>query len=127
MSDLTRTEFSHLARAVIVAKQSTMRQRHGALLSRGKAVLALGVNRHRAHPNHVTDPTTESSWHAEVSVLRQLADIDARSIMFVARVNKEGVAMLSEPCENCRKALASAGVRKVIWTATNGYGVSYLD
>lgn len=127
MSSLTRAEEAHLARAVKIAGQSTCRQMHGAVISQGRRVLAVGVNSFRSHPMHVTDPKREASFHAEVAVLRQLNyDVSDKAVLFVARVNRLGEPMLSMPCPECRIAIAKAGVGKCVFTV-NGKGFGVLE
>lgn len=121
---LTNADRAHLNRAVIVSEQSTMRQRHGAVVARGRKVLSVGVNRHRAAPDVVSDPKTESSWHAEIAALRGV-EIDGRTTVYVARTTSRG-AVNSYPCENCRKELASRGVRRVVFTTAEGVGELHL-
>lgn len=124
MSRLTNAEAAHLSRAVEVATTSTMRQRHGAVVAVGRRVLSVGVNAFRSHPMHVTDPKREASFHAEVAVLRQLNyDVSDKAVLFVARVNNAGDAMLSMPCPGCRIQIAKAGIRTVVFTVDNGFGV----
>ena len=124
---LTRTEQRHLERAARIASTSTCRQRHGAVAAVGKRVLAVGVNSFRCHPTVASDPKRESSFHAEIAVLRQLREVDSRTTLFVARVAKSGQAALSAPCANCRQALKEAGVTKIVFTVDGeGYGVVKL-
>lgn len=124
---LTRTEERHLYRASVIAAQSTERQRHGAVAAVGKRVLAVGVNSFRCHPTVASDPKRESSFHAEIAVLRQLREVDSRTTLFVARVAKSGQTALSAPCANCRQALKEAGVKRVIFSVDgDGYGVVKL-
>lgn len=124
MAILTNAEAAHLSRAVKVATTSTMRQRHGAVIGLGRKTLAVGVNAFRSHPMHVTDPKREASFHAEVAVLRQLNyAINDKAVLFVARVNNAGDAMLSMPCPGCRIEIAKAGIRTVVFTVDNGFGV----
>lgn len=122
MTTLTRAEAVHLRRALAVASTSTMRQRHGAVLAAGKRVLAVGVNTSRSHPLVCSHPKTESAFHAEVSVLRQLRGADLSKVtLFVARMMRDGTAGLSRPCTYCAGAIDAAGMRAVVFTTADGY------
>ena len=124
---LTRTEQRHLERAARIASTSTCRQRHGAVAAIGARIIAVGVNSFRCHPTVASDPKRESSFHAEIAVLRQLREVDSRTTLFVARVAKNGRTALSAPCANCRQALKEAGVKQVIFSVDgDGYGVVKL-
>jgi deoxycytidylate deaminase len=119
---LTNAEQMHVRRALAVASTSTMRQRHGAVVAVGKRVLAVGVNTSRSHPLACTHPQTESAFHAEVAVLRQLRNVDlSRATVFVGRLMRDGSPGLSKPCNYCQGAIDQAGVRHVVWTTNEGY------
>lgn len=110
----------HLARAVQVAGTSSARFRHGAVIAHGSRVLAVGVNTHRADPLNVTDPKTDSAWHAEISALRSLrTTVDpSRLSLYVARVLKDGTPANSRPCAGCQAVLDYLGITDIHWTET---------
>jgi tRNA(Arg) A34 adenosine deaminase TadA len=107
-----------LDRAVQVALTSTQRMRHGAVVMHGNRVLAVGVNSHRAHPLVVSDPKTDSAWHAEVAALRSLrTTVDySRLTLYVARVLKNGTPANSRPCTRCMAVLDYLGITNIRWT-----------
>lgn len=108
----------HLARAVQVALVSTQRMRHGAVIAHGNRVLAVGVNLHRAHPLNVSDPKTQSAFHAEVAALRALRTTVpmGRLSLYSARVNKSNEPVNALPCANCWAVLDYLGITDVHWT-----------
>lgn len=117
---ITRADMMHLRRALAVASTSTCRQRHGAILAAGKRVLAVGVNTSRTNPLNCTHPKTESAFHAEVTVLRQLRGVDlSRATLYVARLTRNQEPGNSRPCNYCAGALDTAGVSQVLWTTGN--------
>lgn len=120
MKSITNAEFSHLNRAIDLAHSSSMRQRHGAVIAQGRRILSVGINTFRNNPNIVTNPKKESSRHAEVSAIGNLS-FDYDVTMFVARINKQGTPVNSEPCNNCKVALLKAGITSVIYTVLDGY------
>lgn len=76
-------------------------------------------NRFRNHPDTVSDPHTQSSYHAEIGALRMASDARGATV-YVARHAGNGKPGQSRPCEACELALREAGVRKVIYTDPNG-------
>lgn len=114
----SNSEISFLDRAARVASTSTERQKHGCVIVKGGRVISVGVNTFRNHPNNVSNPDRESSFHAEINTMRGL-DVSG-STVYVARVNNRGQAKLSKPCLECYKALKEAGVKRIIWTENNG-------
>lgn len=108
----------HLERAVQVALTSTQKFAHGAVIAHGGRVLSVGVNTRRAHPLTVSDPRTESAWHAEVAALRSLrTTVDmSRLTLYSARVSKAGTPALAKPCSQCMAILEHAGIRDIKWT-----------
>lgn len=107
----------HLARALRIASTSTERIKHGAVVVKSGRVISVGVNTFRNHPNTVSDPEHESSYHAEINAIRGL-DVEGATI-YVARVNRMGHSRMSKPCNACRGALAYAGIKRVVWTEDN--------
>jgi deoxycytidylate deaminase len=121
---LTNAERRNLDRAAVAACMSTERFKHGAVLAVGKRVLAVGVNTFRCNPQSASDPKREASFHAEVAVLRQLGyAVPSRAVLYVARVNKAGDTLLSAPCPNCQQEINRTGIRTVVYTTGDGYGV----
>ena len=124
MPTLTRADRAHLNRAIEIAKTSTCRQRHGAVLASGRRVLGVGVNSFRSHPNHVSDPKRHASFHAEVAVLRQIGYAgDGKMSLYVARVLRDDSPALSLPCALCREEIRKAGIKTVVFTTETGFGV----
>lgn len=108
----------HLERAIAVARTSTERQKHGAVIAKGNRVVAVGVNANRNIPINCTNPKMEAAIHAEEAAIRALpSDMDtSRLTLYVARIRKGGDIGLSAPCPRCQDAIAKAGIKEVIWT-----------
>lgn len=100
-----------------MAKSSSCRQRHGAVIVKGGRIISTGINKFRNNPENI--PTefikTSCSVHAEVDAIRKVNDLKGATI-YVARVNKEGIGVLSRPCDNCFAEIRKAGIRKVVHT-----------
>lgn len=67
-----------------------------------------------------TSPNPDSrtpSAHAEVRCLRKASK---GSIIFVARIGRNGKIGLAKPCPNCETALRNKGMSKVFYTTDDG-------
>ena len=120
--NLSNKERAMLGRAIEVARLSTCWQQHGAVLEDHGKVLAVGCNRYRNDPDNVVDPKTEGSYHAEVAALRSYTGSTKGATLYVARLSRSGV-LFSRPCDNCRRAIIDAGIRKVIYTGDDGSAI----
>lgn len=106
-----------LGKATDLAKLSSSKFRHGAIIVKSGRVLAVGINRDTNHPDIVTDPLTGSSIHAEVAALKACKKSDLKgATIYIARVGKMGQQAMSKPCINCQKALIEAGIDRVYFT-----------
>lgn len=100
-----------------VADFSTCTQRHGAMIVRGGAVMAIGVNKNKNNPTFVGEATKNWSVHAEVAAIRACKGADlSNATIYVARINKKNAPLMSKPCANCEKAIKDAGIKKVVYT-----------
>jgi pyrimidine deaminase RibD-like protein len=103
----------HLDTAKDLAKLSKARYKHGALVVRNGQVVSAGVN--------ISKGTAEYHWplaseHAEERAISQ-AGKDARgATLYVARVNRQGVARLSKPCKRCASLIVKSGIIRVVHT-----------
>lgn len=115
-TSLSRKDQSMLNRARQVAKTSTCKTMHGAVIVKGGRVISVGVNSYRNHPLTVTTPSSESSTHAEIAAMKA-CNTDLRGcIIYIARVNRKGEDRMSMPCVECNKAIIKAGFKKIVYT-----------
>lgn len=56
--------------------------------------------------------------HAEARLLRKLGK--HAPLVIVVRVNRQGLWMLSKPCEDCERALRRVGVKRVLYSIKPG-------
>ena len=58
--------------------------------------------------------------HSESYLISKLLDrynsIDTNLSIVNVRINRQGIVLLSKPCENCQKILDAVGLNKVYWT-----------
>ena len=114
---LSRKQKAYMNVARFLAAKSSMRHKHGAVVVKSGRVLGLGYNKRRNDPRNLNPGRHryDSGCHAEIDALRQVKDPKG-SVVFVARINRQGEDMLSEPCSICAAELERLGVKKVIYT-----------
>lgn len=107
----------HLERARSIAQQSTCRQKHGVVVAKGNRVVAVAVNTYRNHPCNVTDPKTESTYHAERNALWQIFPDDnldyGKLTLYSVRINRSGQMVLAKPCKRCQELIDNVGIKTV--------------
>lgn len=58
--------------------------------------------------------------HSESYLISKLLDrynsIDTNLSIVNVRINRQGIILLSKPCENCQKILDAVGLKKVYWS-----------
>ena len=58
--------------------------------------------------------------HSESYLISKLLDryntIDTNLSIVNVRINRQGIILLSKPCENCQKILNAVGLKKVYWS-----------
>lgn len=125
ISDRTATE---IAREV--AKKSSHRIKHGAVLFKRKEIISVGMNRITTHPkagkyfgwSKDGKPITRFLLHAEENCI---IGVDSsklhRATLVVCRVGARGNLQLSRPCKKCFPLICSAGIRRIIYSTDDGY------
>lgn len=88
----------------------------------GGRILSVGLNCFQQNDSPPgTIPHQKLGRHAETEALRRCTKVP-RTI-YVARVSKRNIPRLARPCEKCYSALYNTGVRQIIYTTNNGFGV----
>ena len=115
---LSNRKKKFLSLAMKVAENSELRHKHGTVLVKSGRVISVGVNKQRNHPSVVTPgrEKTECGIHAEIVAINNAGDNVKGAILFVARVNKKGMPLLSKPCPMCQKTIDNSGIKEVVWT-----------
>jgi hypothetical protein len=80
--------------------------KHVALVIKGGAIVAVGLNHTR---------------HAEVAALLSIYPSERRGVKVISlRVRTDGSFAMSKPCPGCEKFMRIYGVKKVTWSDSNG-------
>lgn len=105
---------------------------HCAILVSGGAVISVGMNKHKlngfvtAYAHHPDVQTI----HAEVdAILRVRKKIDLTGCkIFIAKLGRNGEVGNSAPCDMCRGALKSYGIKRAYYTIDEStYAVERLN
>ena len=115
---LSKSETAFLSIARYLANKSTSRRRHGAVVVKSGRVLGTGFNKDTNNPIIVSPEhiKTNCSRHAEIEAIRD-ANWNVRgAILYVARVNAQGVDRDSKPCIRCQVVIDETQIKKVIYT-----------
>jgi deoxycytidylate deaminase len=105
--------------ALKTATSSDERFKVGAVAVSGGRVLGVACNKSRNHPTVLEDEDIKSQAGicAERRLLATLGNKAKGVTIYVARVKKDGSFGLSEPCDRCKEALDSSGVKRVIYSS----------
>lgn len=93
--------------------------KHGSVIVKGGRVISTGINKERSHPRIVSSEHIKDhcSVHAEIDAIKKAKDVSGATI-YVARVNKRGVARDSRPCNRCYEVIKNNGIKKIIYTTS---------
>ena len=101
------------------ALKSKCRCKHGAVIVRGGSVLSKGHNTYKPHCTYGGGPL--STLHAEAAAIRNAHNKGISlvgAIIYVVR--QGGLSNMSKPCKFCTEKIIKAGIKKVIYTNSNG-------
>lgn len=108
---------SHFRLAVKLAGMSKSKFRLGAVLTRKKHVISVGINKmkttHPTQQKYSLDGTL-MGLHAEVHACLGVNEEQFyKSELYVARIKKNGIVAMAKPCDDCHRFLTNVGVIKV--------------
>lgn len=115
---LSRSEKSFLSVARYLAAKSESRRKHGAVIVKSGRVVGTGYNKDTNNPMIMSPEhiKTNCSRHAEIEAIRD-ANWNVRgAVLYVARVNNQGVDRDSKPCDRCQVVIEETQIKKVIYT-----------
>ena len=120
---LSKKNVSFLNMARYLAEKSEENKKHGAIIVKSGRVVGTGFNRFKNHPHNIPEELIKvhCSRHAEEVAIREAGSNAKGAILYVARVNRQGVDRNSKPCHICSEIIKSSGVKKVIYTVEETY------
>ena len=89
---LSRKDVAFLNIARYFAEKSQEKKKHGAVVVKSGRVVGTGFNKYKNHPNC------------------------KGAVLYIARVNRQGLDRNSTPCFVCEKLIKLSGIKKVIYT-----------
>lgn len=115
---LSNREIYFLNCARQLAAMSLEKNRHGCVIVRNGNIVGMGINKFRNNPENVTPEHIKlnCSLHAETVAIRQAGNNCRGAVLYVARVNTQGIDRNSKPCINCSEVIRAAGIKRVIHT-----------
>ena len=109
-------------RCIELAKQSTFRTRHGAVVVYNGIIIGSGFNINLSHPM-VKVYNEFKTLHAEMIAIMRVKNkrLLKHSAIYVARINPKGDAMLSKPCTTCMKLIRNTWkIKDIFYTDQDG-------
>ena len=70
-------------------------------------------------------PYVHSESHLISKLLDRYNSIDTNLSIVNVRINRQGIVLLSKPCNNCQKILQAVGLNKIYWTIDGNTFDSY--
>lgn len=109
-----------IKRAIEEAERSSYKLHLGAVIFKGKRILASGRNELRS--STVKHRKWKNSLHAEIAALTKLdwSTIKGASILVVKVSRTEGFLSNARPCDNCMATLKYVGIKTVYYTNEDG-------
>lgn len=104
----------------LAGESSGIRFKHGCAIFKGKTLISFGCNNSdKTHPKAIM--YKYQYLHAETAAMIGVSDDDLKgSTVYVARVNPSGQVRMSKPCPICEGLMRKHGIRKVVFTTSNG-------
>jgi pyrimidine deaminase RibD-like protein len=120
---LSKKDVSFLNMARYFAEKSEENKRHGAIIVKSGRVVGTGFNRFKNHPHNIPEELIKvhCSRHAEEVALREAGSNSRGAILYVARVNRQGIDRNSKPCYIRNELIENSGIKKVIYTVEEVY------
>jgi hypothetical protein len=70
-------------------------------------------------------PYVHSESHLISKLLDRYNSIDTNLSIVNIRINRQGIVLLSKPCENCQKILDAVGLTKIYWSVNKSTFSNY--
>ena len=115
---MSKRDAAFLAVARYLAAKSSAKKKHGAVIVRGGRVLGTGFNKNKNHPNQISPEhiRMHASRHAEIEAIRDAGWNVRNAVLYVARVNNQGIDRDSQPCLSCSAVINEVGIKKIVYT-----------
>lgn len=117
-SMLSNKDVSYLNVARSLAERSEENKKHGAVVIKSGRVVGYGYNKFKNHTDLIPEDLIKvhCSRHAEEVAIKSAGQNARGAILYVARVNNQGIDRNSKPCKICSELIEESGIKKVIYT-----------
>lgn len=95
--------------------------RLGSVIYKGGRYLSVGWSKLHTHPSQIGDDRESQervATHAEAHAINMCGD-PRNATIYVARIGRNGKIGLSKPCNRCMELIVQAGIKKVVYTASD--------
>ena len=108
-------------RAIVEAKKSEFKQRHGCIIFKGNRIISTGHNEIR-HCNKLESRYTrwKNSLHAESRTILFCEVNLLRCSILVVRLNHKGNLVNSKPCQFCLELIQDVGIKNIYYSDYSG-------
>lgn len=115
---LSNKDKSYLRLALNLAKSSSCKNKHGAVIAKGGSILSLGINKSKNHPDIIPENLIKDACHvhAEIDAIKKVKGSLRGATIYVARTNQMGKGIMSRPCDRCYEAITLVGITKIVYT-----------
>lgn len=100
-----------------LAKKSTMKFRHGAVIIRGNIIIGEGYNKRSTYMSH------NYSMHAEIAAIhsiprknRNRKHLEDSTLVVIRVAGEDNHSAFSAPCPNCRKEIMKLGIGRIFYS-----------
>lgn len=104
---------------------------HVTFLVKNRKIIKIGLNSYKTHPRNLryaykgkadnVDIRRFVAVHSELSAVLKYGKEDCSDCTFInVRIDKNGEATMSEPCNGCKDLLSSVGFKKIYFTNKQG-------
>ena len=124
---LNKENISYICEAMIEAKKSDVRCKHGCVIVKNGKIIAKGHNRHRGYDKYGKALVNQSATiHAEADAINSCGNKNklCNADLYVVRIDvrHEKPVLNSKPCHNCSQLIISCmenyGLRNAYYSTT---------
>lgn len=121
---LSKKEKKYVDLAKRISYQSGYSHRHGAVLIKGASIINVSCNKNKFSSFATRFTKKEKEFvtvHAELgSILNVERTHTEGATVYVVRVNNQDELRLSKPCPMCEEAMRFVGIKKVVYSTSEG-------
>jgi len=111
-----------IKRAIVEARKSEFKQRHGCVIFKGDKIISTGFNeiRYCNRLDHKYRRWLDGGLHAEQKAILYCKEDLTRKSLLVIRLNYKSELTNSKPCPCCLKLILDTGIKEIYYSTNNG-------